>query len=106
MEEACHLRQLIVARLVADRVVAHHDAPERGMTAEEPGIDRDAALVDPIEVVAERLPVPGHALLQRGQRDALDARHQPREVVDVLVGCRREREPAVAAEHRRDAVHR
>ena len=62
--------------------------------------------LDPLEVVAERLPVPRQALLQRRERDALDPGHQPGEVVDVLVGGGREREAAVAAEHGGDAVHR
>ncbi len=104
VEEAFHLPQLRVAGLVAHGVVAHHDAPQRRMTAEESRIHRDASLVDPIQVVGERLPVPRHALLQRGQRDTFDARHQAREVVHVLVAAGREREAAVAAEHRRDAV--
>ncbi len=106
MQQTFHLRHLTVARLAADRVLAHDDAPERGMTTEEPGIHGDAVLLDAIEVVGERLPVPRHTLLQCRQRDAFDPRHQARQVVDVLVAAGREREPAVPAEHGRDAVQR
>ncbi len=106
MQEPLHLRELRVGRLVPNRVVAHHDMPDRGVTAEEAGIHRDPPLLDTIEVVAEALPVPRHALLQRGQRDAFDPRHQPRQVVDVFVAAGREREAAVAAEHRRDTMQR
>ena len=106
VQQALHLNDLLVGGGLADRVGAHHDAPERRVPGEEAGVDRGAARLDPLEVVAERLPVPRQALLQRRERDALDPGHQPRQIVDVLVGGGREREPAVAAEHGGDAVHR
>ena len=51
-------------------------------------------------------PVPGQARLQRGQRHALDPRHHPRDVVDVLRRHGRQGEAAVAAEHGGHAVQR
>ncbi len=43
---------------------------------------------------------------ERGERHPLDARHHPRDVVDVLRRHGRQRESAVAAEHRRHTVQR
>ena len=100
-----HLLDLVVGRGLAHGVGAHHHAPQRGVPGEEARVHRRAARLDALEIVAERLPVPREPLLERGERDALDAGHQPGEVVDVLVGGGGEREPAVAAEHGRDAVH-
>ena len=106
VQQALHLRDLIVGRGPADRVVPHHDPSQHRMPAHESGVHADTTAFDAIEIVAERRPIPRHPLLQRGQRDALDACHQARQVVDVRVAAGRERESAVAAEHRRDAVHR
>ena len=88
---------LVVGRLAADRVGAHHVAADRAVPDEEPGVDPDAAL-EPAEVLAEGLPVPVDALLERGERHALDLRHHPAQVVGVLGVQRREREAAVAAD--------
>ena len=40
--------------------------------------------VERVEVLAERSPVPRHALLERGERHALDLGHHAAEVVGVL----------------------
>ena len=95
---------LVVGRLAADRVGAHHVAAQRAVPDQEPGVDRDPAL-EPAEVLAEGLPVPVDALLQRGERHALDLGHHPAQVVGVLGVQRREREAAVAADDGGDAVH-
>ena len=52
--------------------------------SEEAGVDRGADPRRRCRLVAERRPVPGEARPQRGERDALDTRHQPGQVVDVL----------------------
>ncbi len=89
--------------LAADGVAAHRGQPKRRMANQETGIDRDAA-VEAVEPVAERRPSPVETGPQRVQRHPLDPREHPGEVV-VLVGCRgRQREAAVAAEDRGDAV--
>ena len=71
----------------------------------KPGVHGDAA-VEAADPVAEGAPVPGQPGLQRGQGHALDPRHHPRDVVDVLRRHGRQREAAVAAEHRGHAVQR
>jgi hypothetical protein len=90
-------------RLLADSGLAHHDAAQRRVPDEEPGVDGERA-VEAIEVLAEGLPVPRHALGQRLERHALDARQHPHEVVGLARRQRRDREAAVAADDRRDAV--
>ena len=71
----------------------------------KPGVGRERA-VDAVEVLAEAPPVPRHAFGERGERHALDPRQHAHQVVAVLGSERRDREAAVAADHRRDAVQR
>ena len=72
---------------------------------EEAGIHGDAA-VETAHPLAEGAPVPRQPGLQRRQGHALDPRHHPRDVVDVLGRDRCQREAAIAAEHRGHAVQR
>ena len=92
-----------VASLPTD-VRAHHVAAQRAVADEEPGVHADVA-VEPVEVVGEGLPVPVDAVLERGERHALDLRHHPADVVGVARLDRREGEAAVAADDRGHAVH-
>ena len=103
LEQAGHRGELVGRRLVADRVAAHHVAPERAVADQETDVQADP-VVDRVEVVAERAPRPRHAVLERGERHALDLRHHPAEVVGVLGVDGREREAAVARDHARHAV--
>ena len=75
------------------------------MAHEEPGVHRQAA-VDAVEVLAEGAPVVRHGREQRLERHPLDARQHARDVVDLARLDRREREAAVAADDRGDAVQR
>ncbi len=88
-----------------DGALAHDEAAQRRVPDEEAGVHGDAA-VEPADPFAEGAPVPGQAGPQRGERHALDPRHHPRDVVDVLRRHGRQREAAVAAEHRGHAVQR
>ena len=88
-----------------DGALAHDEAAQRRVADEEAGVHGDAP-VEAADPVAEGAPVPGQAGAQRGQRHALDPRHHPRDVVDVLGRHGRQREAAVAAEHRGHAVQR
>ena len=98
-----HLLDLLWAGLAADGVAAHRGQPQRRVTDQETGIDGDPA-VEAVEPVAERCPAPVEAGPQRVQRHPLHPREHPGQVV-LLVGCRgRQREAAVAAEDRGDAV--
>ena len=62
--------------------------------------------VDAVEPLAEGVPVPRGARLQRVEGHAFDGGHHAHHVVDVLVGNRRDGEAAVAADHGGDAVER
>ena len=73
----CHGVDLLGRGLVADRVGAHHVAADGAVADEEAGVDADVA-VEPVEVLGEGLPVPVDALLERGERHALDPGHHPR----------------------------
>ena len=85
--------------------LAHHDAADRRVADEEAGVDGERA-VEPVEVLGRRRPVPRHTLCERLERHALDAGEHPHQVVAVPRPERRDREPAVAADHGRDAVQR
>ena len=71
------------------------------MADQEADVDRGAVLVDAVEVLAERMPVPRDPQLEGLERHALDLDHHPLEVLTVgLVAERCEREPAVPGDHR------
>ena len=74
------------------------------MAGEKTRVHGDSAL-ETVEELGEGLPLPVGAVLERGERHAFDLRHHAAEVVGVAVAERREREAAVAADHRGDAVH-
>ena len=93
------------ARRAADGALAHDQPTQRRVPDEEARVDRDAA-VQVAEPLPEGGPVPGEAGAQRGERHAFDPRHHPGDVVGVLRRQRRQREPAIAAQHRRHAVQR
>ena len=88
-ELGAHLGDLLGRGLAADRVGTHHVAADGAVPDEEAGVDRDRAL-EAVEVLAEGLPLPVDALLQRGEGHALDPGHHPAQVVGVAVVQRRE----------------
>ena len=90
--------------LAADGVGPHHVTAQGAVTDEEPGVDRDA-LLEPPEVLAERLPTPVDAVLQGGEGHAFDLGHHAPGVVGVLRLQRGEGEPAVAPDDGGHAVH-
>ena len=73
------------------------------MPHQEPGVHAEPAL-ERVEVLTEGRPVPRHAVLQGGERHALDLGHHPADVVGVLGVDGGQREPAVAPDDRRHAV--
>ena len=91
--------------LAANGPLPHDQAAQGRVADQEAGVDGDAA-VEVAQPLAERPPVPGQAGSQRRQGHALDPRHHARDVVGVLGGERGQREAAVPAEHRGDAVQR
>ena len=84
---------------------AHDDPAQGGVPDHEPGVERERA-VEPVEVLGGAGPVPGHALLERLERHALDPGEHAHEVVGRAAGQRGDGEAAVAAEHGGDAVQR
>jgi hypothetical protein len=102
-EQGLHGFELGRRRLFPNRARSHDGAAHRGVAHHEAGIDRDAA-IEPAEVVAEGLPIPGHALAQALDGHALDPGEHGHEVVRGLLGERRDAEPAVATEDGRHAV--
>ncbi len=59
-----------------------------------------------VEVLAECLPAPRDALVQRGAGNVLDAFHQLDDPIVVVAPAGREPDAAIAHHHRRDAVPR
>ncbi len=102
-EQRGHLLDLLGRRLAADRVVAHRRQPNRTVAHQEAGVDGRAP-VEPCQPIAERRPLPVKTSAQRVERHALDPRQHPGEVVLLVGPGGRQREAAVAAEHRGDAV--
>ena len=98
-----HRGDLVGVGRVADRLAAHDVPADRAVADEEPGIDRHVA-VEPVEVLGKRLPAPVGAVLERGERHALDLGHHLAQVVVVARPQRGEREAAVAPDDRGDAV--
>ena len=104
MEQPHHLLQLLGRRLLTDCVGSHHVAPQRAVADEEGRVDAEPA-VEAGEIVAEALPLPVDALLERGERHPFDLRHHPAQVVGITGSAGGEREAAVAADDGGDAVH-
>ena len=103
VEQGDHRVELLGRGLVADGVGAHHVAAQGAVADHEPGVDADAP-VEPVEVLAEALPVPVDPLLQGGERHALDPGHHAAQVVGVVGPERGQGEAAVAADDRGHAV--
>ena len=57
VQQRDHLLDLLVGGLAADGVAAHRRQPKRRVTDQEAGVDGDTS-IEPVEPVAERLPVP------------------------------------------------
>ena len=86
-------------------VGTHNPAPNGGVTHEKPGVDAEPAF-HAGEILAEATPVPGHPGDETFERHTLDPGKHPGQVVMILGLGRGQREPAVSADHRRDAVQR
>ena len=77
-----HRGHLVGRRVALEGGVAHHVVADRAVTDEEPGVDTEAA-VEPVEELAEALPLPVDAGFERGERHALDLGQHRADVVDV-----------------------
>ncbi len=107
LDDLGHRVDVGAGRLFVRRTtVTHHVAAHRAVRHLGADVDRVPAGVERVEVLLERLPLPGHPLGQRGARDVLHALHQLDQPL-VPVGCRRrEADAAIAHHHRGDAVPR
>ena len=103
-EELSHRFDLVRGRLPLRRRLAHHHPANRGVPDEEPGV-RHQATLEPIEVGAERGPVPVARLLEGRDGHPLDAGEHVHEVVGLAGRERSHGEAAVPADHCGDAVH-
>ena len=103
--QVAHRLDLVGARRAHRGVVAHHEAAHRRVADVAAGVHRDAPGEAP-PVVAEAPALPAEPDRQRFGRHALDARQHLGQPADVVRAGRREREAAVAGEHRGDAVPR
>src|SRR4051812_13200797 len=85
--------------------LTHYDPTNRRMTDHETRIDRKA-MIEPIEILASRAPVPRNPRLERQQRHALNTGEHPHEVAGGIAVDRGDTEPTVSPYDRRDAVQR
>jgi hypothetical protein len=100
-----HLRDVVRrGRLVGGAAVAHDVRPQRAVRHLGAEIDRERPPRERVEVLRERLPLPGDALGHRGARDVFDALHQPDEPGVAVRRGGREPDAAVAHDRGRDAV--
>ena len=88
------------------RRVAHHEQPQRGVTDVHVEVEHGAAARDGRQVLGERLEVPRDTRRQRLDVHVLDVLERASDRRVVLGSRRRDREAAVARDHRRHAVER
>ena len=91
-----HLGDLLARRRVVGPALAEHVGPQRAVGDEGGHVEDAGRPLHLVEVLAEGLPVPVHALGQRGARDVLHALHQLNEPVAVGRARRGEADAAVA----------
>ena len=103
-EQCTHGGDLVVGRHLFAALGAHDLAPQGAVPHQEPGVHAESAL-ERVEVLPEGRPVPRHALLQGGEGHPLDLGHHLADVVRVLGIDGGQREPAVAPDDGRHAVH-
>ena len=101
--QAAHRLELL-QRGVAVRALLAHRVQAQGRVADERADVDTEPLADRVHVLGERLPVPGHAGLQHVHRDGLDVREHAGQLLARLGLDRRQRERAVADDHRGGAV--
>jgi hypothetical protein len=100
-----HRRDVVVGGgLVGGAALAHHERAHGPCGICAGDVERAGDLVDRVEVLADRLPVPPDRLAERRARNALDALHEPDEPVVAVGRGRREADAAVAHHHGGDAV--
>ena len=107
--QSCDIRSISSGDAAAFDVraaVAHHIGAERGVRNLGADVDGPAHRVEHVEVLGERLPSPRHALGECGARNVLDAFEQTDEPFVTIRRNGSESHPAVAEQHRRDAVDR
>ena len=101
---ALHQPDVVLARRLLERALAHDVAAERAVADVARVVDALGQGLDGIEELGEGRPRPRDACGHRRARDVLG----PLEVADdqslVLLAARRQREAAVAHDHRGDAV--
>src|SRR5262245_43290982 len=93
----------VASRPEHSSALAHGVEPHRRVADERADVDAEPR-ADRAHVLGERLPVPGHAGLQDVHRDRLDVREHPGQLLARLRLHRRQRERAVADDHRGGAV--
>ncbi len=71
-----HLRDLLGVRRVVGPALAEHVGAQRAVRHEAGHVEHPRRALHFVEVFAEGLPVPVHALGERGTRDVLDAFHE------------------------------
>ena len=100
-----HRRDIVRRRLLpVDRPLTHHIDAQRMMRNLRRDIDRPRHLVQRIQVLRERLPVPLQPVRQRYAGNFLDRFHHPDQRRVILVAHRCEPDAAVAEQDRRDTV--
>jgi hypothetical protein len=102
-DERLHGDDLVRRRAALGAGVAHDVAADRGVTDVRAHVHGDAA-VERVQELAEAAARPAETLRERVGRHALHPRQHLREPAHVLALGGREREAAVARQHRRDTV--
>ena len=88
---AAHLGDLLGGgRLAVGAALAHHVEPHRAVAHLGGEVDVVATAVERVEVLADRLPVPGEPLVEHRAGQVLDALHQLDERLVVAGSHRRE----------------
>ncbi len=100
-----HERYVLGARDFAlGAALPHHVQPQRAVRDLDRDVDVEGPAVERVHELGEGLPGPGQALVEHRARDVLDPFHQLDQPPAVGRPDRREADPAVAGDDRRDPV--
>ena len=103
--QPAHLGDVLGRRgLAIDAALPHHEYPERVVRHLRTDIDGARHAVERVEIFREAFPLPVQAFGERAPRYVLDRLHQIDQAGAMLRPDRREADPAIAEEDRRDTM--
>ena len=103
-DDHAHRLDLLGARFALVALVAHDEQAHRAVADVAAEVQDRAGVLDQLQVLVEGLEVPDDPGLEHALRHVFDRVQRADDRAPVLGSRRRDREAAVAGDHRRDAV--